>query len=172
MMKIILGLISAVLLIVTSTAHATLVLVGTTTNPTGINGIVVDGVTYNTTFLTADVASPLFSAGTQASTDARNALVTALNSLGVTRLLGVGANNTLGVDGVRFGDLATNLLAGPWTVGTGNLTNIPYGCSGSLPSCMESVSWTLVSSAVPEPATLALLGLGLFGVAVARRRSR
>jgi PEP-CTERM motif len=32
-------------------------------------------------------------------------------------------------------------------------------------------SSTLIPSAVAEPATLALLGLGLFGVAVARRRS-
>src|SRR5881398_3609911 len=116
MMKIILGLISAVLLIVTSTAHATLVLVGTTTNPTGINGIVVDGVTYNTTFLTADVASPLFSFGTQASTDATNALAAALNSLGVTHLLGATASlqDFLWVNGVRFGNADFNLSGHAW----------------------------------------------------------
>jgi hypothetical protein len=63
-------------------------LVGTTTHPTGIDGLVVDGTTYNVTFSTTTYQSP-FTEGTAASIAAANAMATALTSLGVTQLAGV-----------------------------------------------------------------------------------
>jgi len=50
-------------------------LVGTTTDPTGIDDLVVDGVTYNVTFSTTAFDSP-FARGTTASQDAANAIAT------------------------------------------------------------------------------------------------
>jgi hypothetical protein len=67
-------------------------LVGTTTNPTGVTGLVVDGNTYDVTFST-DFFLNVFPTGPQfndwiPATDAANALAAALNSYGVTALGG------------------------------------------------------------------------------------
>src|ERR1051326_6453871 len=67
--------------LVSGSANATPTLVGTTTNPTGIDGLVVDGTIYNVTFSTTTLNT--FTAGTTLSVDAATALKDALNTLGV-----------------------------------------------------------------------------------------
>jgi len=67
-------------------------LVGTTTNPTGVTDLVVDGNTYDVTFST-DFFLNVFPTGPQfndwiPATDAATALAAALNSYGVTALGG------------------------------------------------------------------------------------
>jgi hypothetical protein len=67
-------------------------LVGTTTNPTGVTGLVVDGNTYDVTFST-DFFLNVFPTGPQfndwiPATDAATALAAALNGYGVTALGG------------------------------------------------------------------------------------
>ena len=63
-------------------------LIGTTTDPKGIDGLVVDGTTYNVTFSTTTYDSP-FTQGSAASLAAAFSIATALTSLGVTQLAGV-----------------------------------------------------------------------------------
>jgi hypothetical protein len=70
-------------------------LVGTTTDATGIDGLVVDGVTYDVTFENAAyntvyaTTPPTFLGNQTGATDAANALVTALNAFSVTDLTGL-----------------------------------------------------------------------------------
>jgi hypothetical protein len=110
--------IAAVAILLAATAAvAAPVLQGTTTNPTGITGLVVDGVTYNVTFSTVPAPSP-FSAGSQTSLDAATSLASALNSLSVVALLGHNATLTITlvvmVDGTLTGDGAALRSDGSW----------------------------------------------------------
>lgn len=80
-------------------ANADPVREGTTTNPTGINGLVVDGTIYNVTFSTTTLNS--FTLGTTLSKDAGSALAAALNTLLVTELANIAdENDLLDVDSV------------------------------------------------------------------------
>lgn len=77
------------------------------------------------------------------------------------------ADGSIGCEEDEWGQLLANLSAGTYQitmeifqVGTGGTTtNNPFG-----------VLYTGTVSSVPEPGTLALLGLGLIGMGVARRR--
>ena len=75
---------------------------GTTSDATGIDGLVVDGVTYNVTFVNASFNSvyaftpptslgnpPTFLGNQAGATDAATALADALTSLGVIQLTGI-----------------------------------------------------------------------------------
>ena len=69
-------------------------LVGTTTDASGINGVVIDSVTYNVTFVNGSYNSvytslPTFLGNNSGATDATTALISALNGLGVTNLDGL-----------------------------------------------------------------------------------
>src|ERR1700683_3170868 len=103
-------------------------LVGTTSDPTGIDGLVVDGTTYDVAFSTTTLNS--FTQGSTLSTDAANALTTALNNLGVTALAGGPSerngfflavdNNVHNTDGAGCDTDSDARCASPWFEFSGN----------------------------------------------------
>src|SRR5450631_4376250 len=101
---------SALTCATTSSQAATLV--GTTSDPTGINDLVIDGTTYNVTFSFTPAAYP-FTAGTQQSLDAATSLASALTDLHVVGLNAGGPAVGLAVmvDGITPGDGATYVFS-------------------------------------------------------------
>lgn len=88
----ILSLLAFALISVSGSAIADPTLLGPMNDPTGLDGLVVDGTTYNVTFSTTIFDSPNFTQfpfGSAASHDAAGTLLAALNSLGVTEIAGV-----------------------------------------------------------------------------------
>jgi hypothetical protein len=157
-------------------ANAAATLVGTTTNPTGIDGLVVDGTTYNVTFSTTTLNT--FTFGSTVSTDARSALADALNALNVTSL--GGASPTIGyeldIDNslTPFFDVAVcfnTCNAGDWLSGffTANL-NLGYAFypdGGDHAYYVEAADFTPVG--VPEPAIWTVMLLGFAGIGAMMR---
>ena len=78
-------------------ARADAVLVGTTTNAMGVNGLVVDGRTYNVGFFHDSYNNifpgnnPIFAGNATLASDAATALLAALNTFSVTCLVGLSA---------------------------------------------------------------------------------
>jgi hypothetical protein len=138
-------------------------LLGSTTMPTGIDGLVVDGTTYNVTFSTTTLNS--FTDGSTLSIDATNALAAALNTLGVTELDGqTGTDYLLDVDNsLAFFNGAS--CSGQLTDGcrTGN-----WGFSIDSNKQFKSFLGTYTEAAdftpVPEPGTVGLFGMALLAV--------
>ncbi|HEX4080843.1 MAG TPA: PEP-CTERM sorting domain-containing protein [Rhizomicrobium sp.] len=137
-------------------------LLGTTTDPTGINGLLVGGTTYNVTFSTTTMST--FTQGSTLSDEARSALVAALNSLGVTELGNQTPSSGYAID-------VDNTFA-PFTPFDGPLCT--RSCSnwqaGEISECSQlgndangyyCLAADFTPEAVPEPGTL-----GLFGVAM------
>jgi len=145
-----------------------------TTNPTEINGLVVDGTTYNVTFSTTALNS--FVEGSSVSIDARQALAAALNSLSVTgpgnssaqSAYVIDIDNSLSSFDGPFCDTTPTPCGAPlniWEAGGGTLPNL--GSSALFFS--EAADFTVVGT-VPEALTLSLFGAGLVGAVAMRRR--
>jgi hypothetical protein len=106
-------------------ALSTPILVGTTVNATGIDGLDIDGMTYDVTFSTVPTPSP-FTAGTQQSQDAASSLASALTGLSVVEVDGffapLGGSLSVMVDGNTSGDAA--VYAPPSTLWISGSTNV------------------------------------------------
>jgi hypothetical protein len=173
-------LVASLTISLSSPANAVPILLGTTTNPTGINGLVVNGTTYDVTFSTTTLNS--FTQGSTLSTNATSALSTALNALGVTML----GDFTLTGDGAYTLDVDDNLthwdgadcllIAGScfnWfsvtASGPPNYFNLgPY--LGGLGYIQAAIFTAAPVAGVPEPLTISLFGVGLVALFVLRRR--
>jgi hypothetical protein len=160
----------------------------TTTDPTGINGLVVDGVTYNVTFSTTTFHSP-FIGGASASQDAANAVAAAFSSAGLTELGSTAlslfgfyvayVDNGFDMFGVsegthcEVGSSGGACSTSHWVFDGG--ASFPLGAFTWVPGAPPfgyavAADFTPVSSNVPGPATLALLSAGLVGMGFFRRR--
>jgi hypothetical protein len=188
MNRIILGAVAVPLIGLGSIAGAT-TLVGSTTDPTGVNGLLVEGTTYDVTFSTSDYlmtfpSGPTFTTPTDAS-DAATALASFLQGAAVTGLGG----DTCGLPstdqpecqiyvpsgdaaGLVSGSQAHNQGAGWSEIGPEALAvdTDTLGLVGA--GYDEWAVFAPTSPAVPEPATLSLLGLALAAVGLVSRRSR
>jgi hypothetical protein len=163
-----------------SPSHATSI-VGSTTNATGINGVVVDGTTYDVTFY-YDVtynsvyssSPPTFLNNPTGALHASKALIAALNSLGVLYLSGwsqplpnIGGFAAIPVtdNGSVFGSTgAAEKIPGNWAQG-----GVSFGDTSAFPctpssSCISFAVFTPESaSSVPGP----IAGAGLPGFVLA-----
>jgi hypothetical protein len=183
----ILGLLAVALIAVSANAMGQ-TLVGTTTDASGIDGVVVGSVTYDVTFSTSSFDSTFDTS--LAAMDPSVALAADLNALSVTGLSNGGASgfncvstgSVVSLCVIWAGSIASFAAAeymprGPW-FGPGGWVG-PLGCpqtilGGGGSGCLEAAHWTVVSptTGVPEPATLSLFGLGIAGVGFMRRRRK
>lgn len=153
-------------------ANAVPTLLGTTTNPTGINNLVVDGTTYNVRFSLTTLNT--FTFNTTLSNDADLALASALNTFSVTQFDStpsteylIDLDNSL----VQFQDAGCLTAAGSCTVGSWTqasdhcFISCVLGDNGTA-GFIEAADFT----PVPEPLTLSIFAAGLAGAAAMRRR--
>jgi hypothetical protein len=187
-MRALKGLFGIGLLALSGAVMSAPTLVGTTTDPTAINGLVVDGVTYNVKFSTTNFDSP-FTSSTSASLDAANAVAAVFSTAGVTELGGTAlspfgfyvayVDNGFDAFGVsegtqcEVGSVGGACSMSHWVFDGGS--SLPLGAFTPIPGLPPfgyavAANFTPVSSGLAEPATLALFSVGLVGIGFYRRR--
>jgi hypothetical protein len=161
--------------LISAPAAQAVTLIGTTSNPTGIDGLVVDGTTYNVTFVAGSYntvysgAPPTFFGNEPGAGDAATALTSALNTLDVQPTSPLGAflvpySNTAGLDAATYANYnGSNFSAADLTYET-DTTNYSY---------LDYTSFVAVA-AVPEPSTwmMLILGFAVLGFMTYRRKSK
>lgn len=171
-------LVGYLLALLSLNANATPILVGTTTNPTGINNLTVGSTSYDVAIgYTANPTSP-FAVGSSEAHAAQSALADAFNSLGVNGLdnvVGASLNGlTVYIDGVLPGtqDAIIDFGGNPWSpaniIGSGSSSYGIHSNSVGGYAVYASASF----STVPEPQTLSLLGVGIVGLLLARTNKK
>jgi hypothetical protein len=161
-------------------AHAAVTLVGTQTDLTGIDGLVIDGNTYNVDFVGGSYNSvyssvlPTFFGNATGASDAAVAIASALNTLdptAETESVGIFIPDTIMFTVDNQGFQLEHNFNQPFFTGTYsiNTSTVLGGVeNGSLAVYTEFSQVT----AVPLPATWALLILGVFGLGVVAYRPR
>jgi hypothetical protein len=168
-----LGLLAAALVGVSGGAGAAAVLVGTTTDPTGIDGLVVDGTNYNVAFSTTTYNT--FNYGTVLSADSAKALAAALFTFGVTAFEGAPPGS--GVSGYEvtvdnpdnaYSDYALFRLDEPPGSGYPWGNGITFtGFLGNLGDGVYIAAADFTPAPVPVPASIWLILSGLAGLGLA-----
>jgi hypothetical protein len=189
-----LGIFIALACMVAAGPSVAATLVGTTDDASGINGLVIDGVTYNATFVNGSYNSvyastpPTFlcNPGCAGANDAVAVLLSALNSLNVIDLVGLSPSSG-GIGAPTYGALIPevvgsgivdsiyagcgtypngNCVAGTWSNDAGIFTEV-----GSTYPYDDYVVFTAVT-ATPLPATVPLFITGLAGLGLLGRRKK
>jgi hypothetical protein len=176
---VILGTIATLAILSSSPATAGIKLLGTTTDPTGIDGVVVDGVNYDVTFSTTTLNS-LFKGNSSIGVDAANALSADLVKLGVTELGNaspsgeylIDVENTLSIFNGAVCDNIPCDSAQLWHAGAGfGSPGLGFVADGY--AYVEAADFVQARAApIPEPATWAMLMLGFGAIGWTLRSKR
>jgi hypothetical protein len=176
-------------------------LVGTTTNASGIDGVVIDSVTYDVTFVRDSynnvyASTPPTFLNSAGVTDATTALISALNVLKVTQLVGMSpypdwyaayyAAIPQSLSGTTVNAYAaacdttfnSGCTAGTWGVGTAfpNVSDtLPFNSNSNLGLQLDYTVFT-AAGATPLPSTWLMLlsgfvGLGFFAYRGTKKRA-
>lgn len=195
-LKNLLGIFVAATFLFSSASSHAVTLVGTTSDAQGIDGLLVDGTTYNVTFVNNSYnnvysATPptfLCSPLCTGANDATAALISALNSLNVTDLVGLApalggfgsANYTALIPEVFSSGFVNSNSAACATYPSGNCIANTWGTSGGIFTDASTVyadnDYTVfaVAATTPLPAALPLFagGLGVLGLFGVRKRRK
>ena len=181
MKKKLLGLLSGLAFALTaSVAQAVPMLEGPPTAATGITGLEVSGMEYDVSFSVASSYDDLFGSSTptflgdETGAEAvRDAILDVLITNAVTGITNLPTDlvNNLFVPWALASDTVQTKWVAQQTIGADDWTS---GATSNVDRATQftNVSWARFTPVqVPEPATLALLSLGLAGLGFMRRRT-